>query len=196
MHDRLLRKDSTSGLWYIDQIHHVHYFKSTMEHLACLMGGLLATIGAYTNPNGLESERAQRDLKTAKALTYSCYQMYASTKTGLSPEIVGFWEQGPSPSRNALHYILRPETVESFFILHQLTGDPIYREWGWEIFQSIEKFCKTPYGYGSYPDVKNPDLRPDDSMETFFMGETLKYLYLLFDSDNKVDILEKVSINI
>ena len=35
------------------------------------MGGALA-IGAYTDPRGLDSSRAQRDLKTAKALTYTC----------------------------------------------------------------------------------------------------------------------------
>ena len=29
-------------------------------------------------------------------------------------------------------YTLRPEVLESLFILHKLTGDPIYREWGWE----------------------------------------------------------------
>jgi len=32
-------------------------------------------LGAYTDPRGLESERAQRDLATAKALTYTCYQV-------------------------------------------------------------------------------------------------------------------------
>jgi hypothetical protein len=36
-----------------------------MDHLVCFMGGLLA-LGAYTDPQGLLSERAQRDLKTAK----------------------------------------------------------------------------------------------------------------------------------
>ena len=197
MHDKLLRKGKYSGLWYIGQSNfgNRNIFSSSMDHLVCFMAGSLA-LGAYTDPNGLQSERAQRDLKTAKALTYSCYQMYASTKTGLSPEIVDSWDQGPDPDRGALHYILRPETVESLFILHQLTGDPIYREWGWEIFQSIEKFCKTAYGYGGYLDVQNDNLGPNDSMETFFLGETLKYLYLLFDSDNKVDILEKVSVNI
>ena len=36
--------------------------------------GLLA-LGAYSDPNGINSERAQRDLKTARAVTYTCYQM-------------------------------------------------------------------------------------------------------------------------
>jgi mannosyl-oligosaccharide alpha-1,2-mannosidase len=39
-----------------------------MYHLICFMGGLLA-LGAYTDPDGLESDRAKCDLKTGKALT-------------------------------------------------------------------------------------------------------------------------------
>lgn len=66
------------------------------------------------------------------------------------------------------------------------------RQWGWEIFESIEKHCKTKYGYGAFPDVRDITRSPNDSMESFFLGETLKYLYLLFDPDTEID-LEKVS---
>ena len=99
--------------------------------------------------------------------------------------------------RGAPHYLLRPETVESFFVLYQLTKDPIYREWGWEVFQSIERFCRTTYGYGALSDVHPRDtntVTPRDSMESFFLAETLKYLYLLFDPDTPVDLLHKVSL--
>ena len=67
-----------------------------------------------------------------------------------------------------------------------------YREWGWEIFQSIEKYCRHPFGHGHYPDVTNAHLQAENNMESFFLGETLKYLYLLFDPDSEVDI-DKVS---
>ena len=165
-----------------------------MDHLVCFMGGLLA-LGAYSDPEGLDSHRAQRDLKTGKALTYSCYQMYAATATGLSPEIVDNWNSGPRVDRFSAFYMLRPEAVESFYILHQLTGDPIYREWGWEVFQSIEKYCKTDIAYGTYPNVEEKYLEPEDVMESFFLAETLKYLYLLFDPDTEVDILGKYVFN-
>jgi hypothetical protein len=192
MHDHLLQKGD-SGLWYIAQSvyskkHSYKILNPSMDHLVCFMGGLLA-LGAYTDPEGLESERAQRDLKTGKALTYSCYQMYASTATGLSPEIVSNWKSRPSPDHNSPFYILRPEAVESFFILYHLTGDPVYREWGWEVFQSIEKYCKTDIAYGHYPDVEDTNREPEDNMESFFLGETLKYLYLLFDPDTEIDIM-------
>jgi len=62
--------------------------------------------------------------------------MYARMATGISAEFVQF-EAGKDfrIGSGAPHYLLRPETVESFFILSQLTGDPVYREWGWEVFQ-------------------------------------------------------------
>lgn len=59
------------------------------------------------------------------------------------------------------------------------------------MFQSIEKYCKTKYGYGSLKNVNNKD-SVEDRMESFFMAETLKYLYLLFDPDSEIDILNKV----
>ncbi len=98
-----------------------------MDHLVCFMGGSLA-LGAYTDPAGRDSARAQRDLEIAKALTYTCYQMYERTATGIAPEWVSFrpgrdFGPGPGGSFN----ILRPEAIESIFIMHQLTGDPIYR---------------------------------------------------------------------
>ena len=127
-----------------------------------------------------------------QALTYTCYQTYARMATGISPEYVQFFKGDDFRiGAGAPHYLLRPETIESFFILNHLTGDPVYREWGWEVFQSIEKFCKTGAAYGTLKDVSDPTLQPNDKMETFFISETLKYLYLLFDPDTEVDLLNK-----
>ena len=36
---------------------------------------------------------------------------------------------------NEKMYLLRPETVESYFYLWRTTKDPKYREWGWEVVQ-------------------------------------------------------------
>ena len=190
MHNELLQTSTPTNLTYIaDKNNGVLDHK--MDHLVCFMGGLLA-LGAYTDPLGLESERAQRDLKTGKALTYTCYQMYARMNTGISPEFIQFYAgKDFQIGRGAPHYLLRPEAVESFFILNYLTGDPIYREWGWEVFQAIEKYCKTTHGYGSLGNVQNIHERPRNKQESFFLAETLKYLYLLQDPDTEVDILHK-----
>jgi len=190
MHDRLLSVSSPSGLVFIADRNNGIMDKK-MDHLVCFMGGLLA-LGAYTDPQGLQSERAQRDLKTGKALTYTCYQMYARMPTGISAEFVQFHDgEDFDIGKNSPHYLLRPETVESFFVLYHLTGDPIYREWGWEVFQAIERYCKTTAGYGELKDVRRTEKGPRDKMESFFLAETLKYLYLLFDPETPIDLLHK-----
>jgi len=188
-HNELVQKSSPDGLTYVADLQSNH-LDHKMDHLACFMGGLWA-LGAYTNPDGLDSPKAQRDLVHGKAITYTCYQMYARFPTGLAPEIARF-DGNPKDqdiSAQVSTYLLRPETVESLFILNFLTGDPVYREWGWEIFQAIERFCRTDEAYGQLSDVGNINGIPEDKMESFFLAETLKYLYLLFDPDTKVDIL-------
>ena len=64
----------------------------------------------------------------------------------------------------------RPETIESLFIAYRLTGDPRYREYGWSIFEAIEKHCRIESG--GYASILNVDQLPvayDDKMETFLM---------------------------
>ena len=117
--------------------------------------------------------------------------MYARRKSGLSPEFVRFnTAKGDFVRGNAPYYILRPETAETFYILYHLTKDPVYREWSWEIFQAIEEHCKTDAGYVA---LKNVDTKKqDDRMESFFLAETLKYLWLIHDNTNGIDLLHKV----
>ena len=82
--------------------------------------------------------------------------------------------------------IQRPEAVESIFYMYRATKDPKYRQWGWEIFQAFEKHMRIDSGYTSISNVmatKPEHLRRKDKMETFYLAETLKYLYLLFSDD-------------
>ncbi|KAH8116460.1 seven-hairpin glycosidase [Phellopilus nigrolimitatus] len=82
-------------------------------------------------------------------------------------------------SRNG-GYFLRPETIESFFILWRTTGEEAWRERGWAAFEAIERLLRTPSGYASLRNVFTKDVSLTDSMPSFFLAETLKYLYLLF----------------
>ncbi|XP_071785440.1 ER degradation-enhancing alpha-mannosidase-like protein 2 [Asterias amurensis] len=79
-------------------------------------------------------------------------------------------------------YPLRPELIESVMYLYQATKDPYLLEVGRDILTSIETSAWTPCGYTSVKDVRNHKL--DNRMESFFLSETTKYLYLLFDQDN------------
>lgn len=51
-----------------------------------------------------------------------------------------------------------------------MTGNPKYREWGWQVFQAIEKYCKIPGGgYSGVQDVNEIPVQYTDNMETFFV---------------------------
>ena len=58
-----------------------------------------------------------------------------------------------------------------------MTGDEMYREWGWQIFQAIEKHCKIPTGgYAGVNDVDAEDPHHIDNMETFFLVSYFLYI--------------------
>ncbi|KAF9948906.1 mannosyl-oligosaccharide alpha-1,2-mannosidase [Mortierella alpina] len=190
-----------------------------MDHLVCFLGGTMAL--SSTEGHSLEEEKFPRsgfsqlqeaDFRMGEELTEACYEMYNQTETGLAPEIV-YWvhkkeqtehksEPEYMPGSDFIindrdgHNWLRPETVESLFYMWRFTGEDKYREWGWKIFEAIEKYSKVETGgYSSIHDVRRKDnIQFSDKMETFFLAETLKYLYLLF-GPNDVFPLDKYVFN-
>ncbi|XP_049610237.2 ER degradation-enhancing alpha-mannosidase-like protein 2 isoform X1 [Syngnathus scovelli] len=76
-------------------------------------------------------------------------------------------------------YPLRPELVESAMYLFKATADHTYLQLGLDAVESVERIAKTPCGYASVKDLRDHQL--DNRMESFFLAETIKYLYLLFD---------------
>lgn len=52
-------------------------------------------------------------------------------------------------------------------------------------------FCFLFFIHLSFFDAQqNPNGKVDDHMESFFPGETLKYLYLLMQPDHEIDLME------
>uniref|UniRef100_A0A667XHV4 alpha-1,2-Mannosidase n=1 Tax=Myripristis murdjan TaxID=586833 RepID=A0A667XHV4_9TELE len=189
----LLQKSSPNGLTFVGELSHGQ-FSPKMDHLVCFLPGTLA-LGAH---NGLPADH----MDLAKQLMETCYQMYVQMETGLSPEIVHFnMHQGSTRDIDVKladrHNLLRPETVESLFYLYRFTKDKKYRDWGWEILQNFNKYTKVSSGgYTSINNVRDPDYpSPRDKMESFFLGETLKYLYLLFSDDTNLISLDQYVFN-
>ncbi|KYO35670.1 hypothetical protein Y1Q_0017675 [Alligator mississippiensis] len=79
-------------------------------------------------------------------------------------------------------YPLRPELIESAMYLYRATQDPTLLELGRDAVESIERISKVECGFATIKDLR--DHRLDNRMESFFLAETVKYLYLLFDADN------------
>ncbi|KAK9466586.1 glycoside hydrolase [Lipomyces arxii] len=82
-------------------------------------------------------------------------------------------------------YGLRPEFAESNYFLYRATKDPFYLRVGAQILSDLQTRTRTQCGYASIHDVRTGEL--EDRMESFFLSETLKYLYLLFDIDNPLN---------
>ncbi len=162
-----------------------------MDHLACFVGGMLG-LGVLHGACQDEKE-CDAHLTAAKGITELCYEAYHKTATGLGPETMQF-TPGQDITPGVASYILRPETMESIFYMYRITGDEKYRNWGWEIFQAIEKHCKANYGYSGVMNVNNPNKQgnQDNVMQSFFLAETLKYIYLLFTPKNVIDLQEYV----
>jgi mannosidase alpha-like ER degradation enhancer 2 len=87
-------------------------------------------------------------------------------------------------------YPLRPEALESAYILYTLTGNDRYKAMGWDIFQRIVRWCRTDVGYAHLVDVRTKERA--DAMESFFLAETLKYAYLLFAPPGTLELGEVV----
>lgn len=79
-------------------------------------------------------------------------------------------------------YPLRPEFVESLVYMYQATGDQMWRNMGKQVLDSIEISTRTLCGYATVSNVVTHQL--EDKMESFFLSETTKYLYLLFSDDH------------
>ncbi|KAJ7956280.1 alpha-1,2-Mannosidase [Quillaja saponaria] len=83
------------------------------------------------------------------------------------------------------YYPLRPELAESTFYLYQATKDPWYIEVGESIVNSLNLYTKVEGGFASIRDVTTMQL--EDHQHSFFLAETCKYLYLLFDDSFLAD---------
>lgn len=163
------------------------------------------------NRLGLDANTTHLDV--ARELARTCVQTYARMPTGLAPEIAHFLVPGVrggnvaaaknKNSKNArlrfisygdvlvkgsdAHNLLRPETIESLWALWRVTGEEEWRDAGWEMWRAWERHARVDSG--GYASVDNVTQAPDsaikriDKMESFWLGETLKYMYLLFSDD-------------
>jgi len=176
--EHLIEKSQPNGLTYIAE-RRGSFNDPKMDHLACFAGGMYALGARHLRPE--HEELRQKHLELGAEITRTCYEGYHRMPTGIFPEVLRFDDHSKDFSaRSDRHYILRPETVESLFILYRVTGDPIYQDWGWEIFNSLIKSCKVDHGFSGITDVTQVPPRHDNLQQSFFLAETLKYLYLLF----------------
>jgi len=208
---RLVKRTLPNRLVFVGELITSRTFKPKMDELVCFLPGTLALAAHHglTSSDPLPPIKEGDDdviaknsnmlMQLAEELAYTCYLTFARQPTFLAPEITHFNHDEQQSRKSSSddfyvkpadsHYLLRPETIESLYYLYYVTGNKTYQDWGWNIFQGIEKYAKVRHGYTTISNVRNPmDLRPKDMMESFFLGETLKYLYLLFADKHEIDL--------
>jgi len=141
-----------------------------------------------------QDEKSSRFMQIGEGITNTCHEAFDRADTKLAPEAFRFSDSSEARAIKATerYYILRPETFESYFYLWRLTHDQKYREWGWEAVQALERHCRSEGGYSGLKNVYSADGAKDDVQQSFFLAETLKYLYLLFSDDDLISLDEWV----
>jgi mannosidase alpha-like ER degradation enhancer 2 len=170
--DKHLADQASTGLWYgqVDMV--------TAKRTATEFGALHAFLPAVLALGG--------DLGRARRLQDSAYKMW--NLTGIEPEVLDY----RTMKITAAGYPLRPEIMESAYYLFHSTKDPRYLEMGRTFFAGLMAHCRTDAGYTVLKDVTTWE--KGDLMPSYFLAETLKYLYLLFAPEKTLD-LEKVVFN-
>lgn len=179
-----LIQTSASGLTYIAESKYGR-LEHKMDHLACFAGGMYG-LAAKEEQDG----NSARWMDIAKGITNTCHESYDRSDTKLGPEAFRFTDavEARALKQNERYYILRPETFESYFLMWRLTKDQKYRDWGWEAIQALENSCKVDGGYTGIKNVYQVGGVQDDVQQSFFLAESLKYLYLLFSDDDLISL--------
>ncbi|KAK3691350.1 hypothetical protein RRG08_036154 [Elysia crispata] len=177
VYDKMLQT-SKSGLVYIAE-YKSGRLEHKMDHLACFTAGMIG-IGAEGSDN------KEKYLKLGEDIAHTCHESYVRTASGLGPESFRFegMTEAKAVRQNEKYYILRPEVVEGWFYMWRLTKKQKYRDWAWEMVQALEKNCRVVGGYSGIKDVYQNHPLQDDVQQSFFLAETLKYLYLIFSEDD------------
>jgi mannosidase alpha-like ER degradation enhancer 2 len=163
--NKYLADSARTGFWYAQAD------MNTGKRTSTLFGALDAFFPAELALGG--------DLKRAEALETSCYKMW--NLEGIEPEQINFG----SMKITYPGYVLRPEIIESAYYLYHYTHNEKYLEMGKTFLDDIVKYCRTDAGFAELKSVVTKE--KNDGMESFFLAETLKYLYLLFAPEKTLD---------
>ncbi|KAF2197917.1 glycoside hydrolase family 47 protein [Delitschia confertaspora ATCC 74209] len=182
------------------------------EHLSCFIGGVYALGGRlFGNETYLDA---------GAKLAQGCMYAYKSMPTGIMPERYNmaicpdqkncqwdeeYWAQAKAKrpewkehlpkgftTAKDPRYILRPEAIESVFVLWRITGEERYREAAWDMFKAVANATETEYANAEVNDVTKIGGGQRDYMESFWLAETLKYFYLCFTEPELISLDEFV----
>ncbi|CAH1763866.1 1948_t:CDS:10, partial [Entrophospora sp. SA101] len=120
----------------------------------------LLFIGELNAFDTFTNKMGHLDLEVAKGLIESCYLAYNTSLSGIGPEEFMFPYKTSDDNQPSYDYLS----------------------------SAIEKKCKTDSAYSGLLNVNAEKPIKNDNMESFFLAETLKYLYLLFSPSDLISL--------
>ncbi|KAK2073762.1 hypothetical protein P8C59_008012 [Phyllachora maydis] len=180
-----------------------------IQHLGCFAGAMFAL--------GARLFHREEDVEIGEKLARGCAWAYGVFATGVMPEQASLvscqtpalgrcawnetqWqgmggESGPASLPRGVAtvgtpgYRLRPEAIESLFILYRITGKRELQDVAWRMYSSIQQATETRYANSAIVDVRVAGgTEKADSMESFWLAETLKYFYLIFSEPDLISL--------
>jgi ER degradation enhancer, mannosidase alpha-like 2 len=165
-----LADEAPSGLW----IGHANMY--TGQRTKTWFGLLDAFFPAVLALSG--------DVKNAARLQESSFKMW--NKYGIEPDLFDYVKMDTVNPR----YQLNPEIMESAYYLYHYTHDPRYLEMGKVFLRNLKQHCRMDEGYSGLTNVATKERT--DLMESYFLAETWKYLYLLFAPPETLEFNEVI----
>ncbi|KAF2405033.1 hypothetical protein EJ06DRAFT_485501, partial [Trichodelitschia bisporula] len=162
-----------------ESFQHPHYVQGDL-YTGALRAFWIDSLSAYypgllTLSGELEEAISTHLLYTALWTRYSALPERWSTATGRIEGGLRWWGG-------------RPEFIESTWYIFRATKDPWYLHVGEMALRDIKRRCWTECGWAGLQDVRTGEL--SDRMESFFLGETVKYLFLLFDESHPLNHMD------
>lgn len=164
---------------YTDRSHFPYYsnnhratgqpYAMWIDSLGAFYPGLLALAGE------VEEAIEANLVYTALWTRYSALPERWSVREGNVEAGIGWWPG-------------RPEFIESTYHIYRATRDPWYLHVGEMVLRDIRRRCFAECGWAGLQDVQTGEKQ--DRMESFFLGETAKYMYLLFDPEHPLNNLD------
>ncbi|CAM6075785.1 unnamed protein product [Sphagnum tenellum] len=155
----------------MDYLHNDPWYLEVNMNSAIVVWPLFNSLQAFWPGLQVLAGDVEPAVRTHKAF-YTVWKRY-----GFTPEGFNLATSSVQPGQRS--YPLRPELIESTYMLYKATHDPMYLDCGRDILASLQNLAKCSCGYCHIVDVESHE--QDDHMESFFLAETVKYLWLLFD---------------
>ncbi|KAF1845467.1 glycoside hydrolase family 47 protein [Cucurbitaria berberidis CBS 394.84] len=194
----------------------------SVQHLSCFTGGMFALgAKLFQNASHLEYARRVTESciwsydNAPNGIMPEIFTMLACSSASPSNNSVNctfnplVWPAQQFPGFETVidaRYMLRPEAIESVFYMYRITGESRYQDVAWKMFQQVERRTRTEFANAAIRDVTRKmdrsgnggtedgwqDLEKVDSMESFWLAETLKYFYLVFSDPGWMSLDEWV----